>query len=649
MPKADLFQPNHLSEEIVRRERLWKPRHERMDFWMQVYLLYDAYQENKPLGQRRFISNEPMTIVDTSHRVISRFPIQWQIAIDAQRKDMEDQERLYGDIERALYGFMEDIDEGLLDRGEMIARKYVAYQGLLRGMIASKTHVTTQAGRASNIVHVNYDSRFVLPTWDSDSLNSVIAKTPLIGADIVEQYPDTAPDGVNLEKEMVKIEVWDKVQFAVGLQNHGDAKANSIHWLIPPTKHGFFGDDGKFSKGKINKLPFVIRDVNPLAISEKPRANYSSVNPQGANQVLPRNLRNMSNVSAGQTWRNTRRPIAERGRSILSSIERHVGQFNEAVATIWQNFSLDTFGIYFMSTRGGVVPEDIGQALGTGGIVGMERGDGVQRFAPQPANPSGLQFMEILQDERQKGTIASVLQALGEFRSGFLQARMEQVALNALEPWISGQNSWASGVGQLIVDQISAGSMGTDKISLAFNKTGEIGARNFFVTEFDPASLKDFRPIVKGEVEPSLPVDMMERATIANLLANGRRPLLSRSTTQEKILRIPDPQRENDRIWEDVAETDPVVIMEEIAQGLERRGNNEVAQIFRNREMMALAIEMFQQMQVQQLVSGGGGLGGGAGQINQRGDVSQENPSGRPGGVSPEALPPESRFEGRER
>jgi hypothetical protein len=630
---VDLFDRNELIKEIQKRERYFRPLHRRMDYWMNMYLLYDAWQDNKPLGERRFISNEPQSIVDTSHRVISRFPIQWWVAIDQYEKTSEDQERLYGDVERALYGFMEDIDEDLVERGDMVARKHAAYQGLYRGKVAVKTHITDQAGRDSNLVYAAYDSRFMLETYDSMGLSSIIALTPMMSDELEAEYPDklksVAPD-----VQCTKIEVWDKEKTGVAY-SIGPSRTAITGWCIDPVEHGFFGRNGIRDKGRLNKLPFVIRYVNGLPIKEKPIGAQSL----RSQEAYPSQWRAMIGTESFE-WRTTRRAIAERGRSILSSIEKHVPQFNEAVSSLWQHFSLDMFGTYFVNTRGGLVPEEMQKALGSGGAVGLERGDSVQRFAPTPVNQSGLQFLSILSEEKQKGTIAAVLQALGEFRSGFLQARMEQVALNALEPFIHGQNLWASGVGQLIIDQVANGQL-KNPVQLRYTKEIGAGVREFYRMEFDPAMLKGVpRPVVKGEIEPALPIDMMERAQIANLLVNNRRPLISRSTAQERILRIPDPQRENDRIWEDVAETDPVVIMEQIASALERKGDIETAKIFRDRQMMALVMETAQRIMIQQqlgsLGGGGGGVGGG-GQGGQGGPGDQ----GARGNVGEEAvLPP---------
>lgn len=636
-------------DEVIRRNRRLVPRHARMDFWLGMYLLYDFWQDNKPLGERRFVSNEPMVVIDTSHRIISRYPTKWNIAYDTQDKTDEEEQRVYGDIERALYGFAEDIDDSLYEIGDMSARKWAAGQILLRGQVVTKTHLTEKAERDSNIVHANYDSRFVLPEYYGGGLDSIICMTPMDAGELASQYPHlTSLDKVDPSVQVMKVEAWDRTHMGVGY-SVGQTMVGIVDWCIPPVAHGFFGEDGQKTDKTLNRLPFVIRDANGLAIREKITAPF---NLRAGNEV-PRDRRAMLDNRLA-TWRGTRRATSEKGRSMLASIERHYAQFNEAVASIWQHFSLDTFGVYFLKTRGGYVPESVQQAIGSGGVVGIERTDDVQKFQPTPVNPAGVQFLQIIADEREKGTISPILQAMGNFESGFQMARAEQVALTSLEPYIDAQKEWASGMGQLILDQIALGGL-SKKVKLTYSNETSTGGRSYARIEFDPGILKQLgRLIVTGDIEPALPTDMMERAQIANLLTNGRRPLLSRSTTQERILKVPDPSGENDRIWNDIAETDPTVIMMEMAAAARRRGDEELALMFEDRHKFAMAMEMAQQMMVMAQMQGmqqgmqqqmGGGMGGGMG---RGGNQATDGNGAGINSPAPQIQSPEMRGEGRE-
>jgi len=608
-----------------------------------MYLLYDYWQDNKPLGERRFVSNEPMVVIDTSHRIISRYPIKWQIAYDTQDKSDDKEQRVYGDIERALYGFAEDIDDSLMEIGDMSARKWAAGQILLRGMVVSKTHLTELAERDSNVVHANYDSRFVLPEYYMGGIDSIICMTPMDAGELASQYPHlTSLDNSDPSVQVMKVEAWDRTHMGVGY-SVGQNVTGIVDWCIPPVEHGFFGAEGQKTENTLNRLPFVVRNANGVAIREKIIGPFSL-----RSNDVPRDRRSMLDNRLA-TWRNTRRATSEHGRSMLAAIERHYSQFNEAVASIWQHFSLDTFGVYFLKTRGGYVPESVQQAIGSGGVVGIERTDDVQKFQPTPVNQAGVTFLQIISDEREKGTISPILQAMGNFESGFQMARAEQVALTSLEPFLDAQKEWAGGTGQLILDQIALGGL-SKTIKLTYSSETSTGGRKYSRVEFDPNVLKKLgRLIVTGEIEPALPTDMMERAQIANLLTNSRRPLLSRTTAQERILKIPDPAGENDRIWEDVAETDPTVIMMRLAAAARARGDEELAKMFEDKHQFAMAMEMAQQMMMMAQIQGMGQMGNRGGMGAGRGSNQATDGSGSgAANPAPQVQSPEMRGEGRE-
>lgn len=640
---ADLFNLKQLGQEVDARNKRLRSRYARMDYWLQMYLLYDWAQDNKPIGERRFISNDPETIVDTVLRILTRFNTRWMIAADETHAVEAEEGRVVEQVERSLYGFSADIDEDLIERGDEVSRVWNAYQLLVRGMSACKVHLTDKAGRDTNVVYAQYDTRFVMPTYDGLGLDSFIALTPMDADSLAHEYPEAKIDGAP-DAQVMKIEVWDKVRSGVAYTQ--GKSGEPVGWCIAPTEHGFFDKDGKYKEGKLNKLPFVIRYANGVSIRQKPSGAYAFNNGIGE---VPSEMRKLLPANNAYEWRTTRRAVAERGRSILASIEKHVPQFNEAVSNLWQAFQLDRFGVYFLSTRGANVPEDVQVALGSGGMVGIERGDSVQKFNPTPTNEAGIRFMDVIQREKEASTVSSVLQATSEFRSGYLQARMEQVALNSIQPFSLAQELWESGKGQMLVDQIKNGGL-KKKVTLGYTtQQADSGNRDFKVVDFDPAILKQMpRMLVRGIIEPALPIDMMERAQIANILVNGKTQLVSRSSAQERVLKWQDPQTEADRIWEDIADTDRTVIMMEIAEAAERRGNSSLAQLFRDRSVFAMVVEMAQRMQVQGMLQGAGGgggnpnqqMGGGRGDTDYQGNGIDNNPA-------PQQQPPEFRNQGQ--
>lgn len=69
---------------------------------------------------------------------------------------------------------------------------------------------------------------------------------------------------------------------------------------------------------------------------------------------------------------------------------------------------------------------------------------------------------------------------------------------------------------------------------------------------------------------------------------------MSLITVLENILQVDDPAAEIDRIWEDIANTDPVIVLEQIASALERLHEPELAARVRQNEFRTKMIEELQ-------------------------------------------------------
>ena len=95
--------------------RFWKPLHDRMDLWLNMYLLLDLLQQSKPLGFRRFVSNAPRTAVDSAVSILTRNEAFWRIDLPIGA-NKEERGRI-GKVERALAGVVDDMDEMFLLRG----------------------------------------------------------------------------------------------------------------------------------------------------------------------------------------------------------------------------------------------------------------------------------------------------------------------------------------------------------------------------------------------------------------------------------------------------------------------------------------------------------------------------------------------------
>ena len=68
-----------------------------------------------------------------------------------------------------------------------------------------------------------------------------------------------------------------------------------------------------------------------------------------------------------------------------------------------------------------------------------------------------------------------------------------------------------------------------------------------------------------------------------------------------------DPSGEQDRIWEDLANQDPIIVLEQIAQSLDKIGEEEMAARIREQQFRTKFVEDAQFRQISGAVPGGGG------------------------------------------
>ncbi len=574
-------------------QQYWKPLHLRMDLHANMYLLLDVLQQSKPLGiARRFISNEPRTGVDAALSILTRNPVSWRIPfLDSEDENMEERRKI-GRIERTLKGLGYDLDELFATRLQMPLWKQVGFQGLIRGMIWGKFHITTEAlkYRHSPLIAEIYDSRMVYPHVDEWGLNHVIIeKDTTLGA-LVASYPEVYKDYLNRSNynpatPATKLEFWsndrgDRKGIHAALASVGSTVSSTFpsaeqtmgkdaRWLTAPFFHGYTYDE----------LPVIGVPVNGAHIQHKPPLMSSL-----ANTLQERaDLLSLDSMA----WHGANSQVAEIGRSILSAVEEQVPQYNELIATIFQHLSIGTYGTWIFKTTQGEMPPF---EPGIEAKVVLRPEESVQRLEPSPISPDAYRLIDILQEERQKGVLSNILQAVTpNLASGVLLQQVTSAAMNSLEPYHSGMVQFGTLMGTTVLAQLKKAAPIIGSIS--FDSPSP--QKTSFRVEFDPLNDLDmqrhYRPTVV--MKPDLPDDMTVRMTAARMALDPRRPMLSLMTVLEDILEIEDPMAEADRIWEDLAQQDPIIILEQMAMALERHGEMEMAARIRQQEFVTKFVE----------------------------------------------------------
>jgi hypothetical protein len=581
-----------LKQRVVTRlwagKNYWRPLHARMDMWINMYLMLDVVQQSKPLGIRRFISNDPRTAVDAAVSILTRNPIGWKIdELGAMDENQEELEKL-GKIQRTLVGVGYELDELMSMRLLPSWRVRQAQQALLRGAIWGKVHVTNEAldhGRSAPIQGEIYDSRTVYPHNDAYGLGYVIIENITTLGDLVDNYPEAMgrynvnDPNFNPNIPALKIEYWSNdrglergvtgVLAIVGAQAQTGwtliqlpEAASSSEWLIPPYRHGYDQDS----------LPVFGVMCNGLSIQSKPA--LGTILDARLTERADLLALNMNQWHGPQTW------IAELGRSILSSVEELVPQYNELVATIFQYMSIGTYPTWVFQNPTGEQPD---WKPGLNSVIALKPEESVNAVQLQPISPDAYRLLQVLQQEKERGILSSILQAVSPqaYGSAVLFQQLANAALNAVEPFRQGMIEFGTRMATSVLAQLKQGKSAFKKFELTGNDRN-----SYFRIEFDPSvdldDTRKYRPV--PVMRPALPDDITIRLTAARMALDPKKPILSLTSVLEVIMQWDDPAGEKDRIWNDMAEMEPVIMLERIAVACDKRGEPELAARIRHTE-----------------------------------------------------------------
>lgn len=583
---------NILLTRQMQLKNYWRPLNLRQDYWLNMYRLLDVLQQQKPLGvARRFISNEPRTAVDAAWAILTRNPTVWRIPLKGAEDENQDLRRSIGRIERTLEGLVYDMDELFGMRLQPGFWRQVVFQGLLRGMIWGKFHVTTEAllYRRSPLIAEIYDARTVFPHVDQWGLNHVLIEKPTTLGDLVASYPGMFDDLItsstyDANTPALKLEYWSNdrgnkkginaVLATVGSpvsagtlsgMRSGDTMGKDARWIVAPFFHGYTYDE----------LPVVGVAVNGLMLSHTPPVSGP----------LEQRLQERSDLLSmnALAWTGANSSVAEIGRSILSSVEEQVPQYNELVAMIFQHLTQDTYDTLIFKTTTGELPEF---ERGIGAHIALNPQESVDTLGTTNMPVDAYRLIELLQEERQKGVLSNVLQAVTpNLASGVLLQEITNAAMSSLAPFQTGAVDFGVRAGTSILAQLKKAA----PVIGSFELQHGTSTKTWFNIEFDPISELDmgrhYRPV--PVMKPALPDDLTARMTAARMALDPRRPMLSLLTVMEEILFVDDPMAESDRLWEDLAQNDPVIILEQMAMALERHGEDEMAARIRQEEFAA--------------------------------------------------------------
>lgn len=651
----------HVQQLLFWGRMYWKPLHDRMDYSFLLYLLLDPIQQAKQPGYRRFVSNDPRTAIDTAVNLLTRNYPYWRGDMPT---GMNPEERAkVGKIEQTLSGIIDALDSLFRHRGDPGGSfwRQAAFFALMRGWIWGKFQITDQAtkwGLKTPLLGEFFDPKQVFPHYDQIGLASVIVVKETNMAEMMQQYGSKvqaalqnsgksyAREQIDPNATAIRIEYWsnDRYDENTGEEHKGcygilgymmtssveagiepvdvSSQSGFSTWLVTPREHGYAPD----------ALPIIGVPVNGIPIKSKPQF--------GQGLLASMNLRATRLGLAIPTWHGPNGWVAESGRGLLTAVEEHIPQYNELMATVFQHFTANTYGTLVFKTQTGELPD---YEDGSMARIPLRIGEDVQRFEPHPINNDAYKLLGVLQDERQRGMLNSILQADGAIgaSSGIVLSQAINAALNSLHAFATGLEDFGTMFQEHILEQLRTSDAGTmTLVARGSNKS-------YVRVSFDPKlDLEDRKYHMTPVFKPAVPEDIMTKAQAATLLLNPRNPIMSVVTVLDQIFQLEDPEGEMLRMLEDVANRDPVLLLERIATLLEEEGEPDMAQRIRQKEFQAKFADQLQQQQMEaqkaqldaqkaqidaQAASSGGPAGASSGAVGTNGPGSS-------GGAEPNPL-----------
>lgn len=616
--------PSSLANDLIGLKAIYRYRDMRMDLWHNMWLLRDLNQFYKHVGFRRYITNFPAALVDKSVSILTRY--NWRfwvnmVNLPEQLDNPQERERI-SQVERSMLGLFSYIDRELLSQGYSKASRVAAWYALVRGWICSYTLLDTDD---SPIDHKFLDPRDTYPVWSGKRLDRLYHVVVQPASWIKTHWPDAPIPASELTSPYTPyytiIEYLDREIYGIamtqGVQTYGLA-----NWLSEPIEHGVKNLNGD------PIVPAIIQPVNGSPSRRMPDNILEGPGPwqQGSSTQV-------RNIIKSKPWHTTDGWTAEQGRSIYANVEDVWPLFNEMLALTLQVVSNEGLGTVFAQSRSGNWAPPIGE-FGRGTVISGRLDDRISQVQQRTTPFDARTIVAQTQQEMFWGTVPPILmadQAGAAPASGFQFDREMSAALASLLAFREGLETWGRAEAELLRDQFRSGR---GKGLSPFASTIRSNRDKFISVAVQPkelAAMPDYT--IDVELKPGLPEDMLTRVTIARQLLDPRRPIASLRTVFDLVLGWDDPDGELDRIFEDMSMTEPVIVLERIAQAMERRGLGELAQDIRAKEFKQKFIEdaQFKMLQAQ--------LGG------RSPEMGAEAGPGQP---PSEVQPPEARGQGRE-
>lgn len=388
-----------------------------------------------------------------------------------------------------------------------------------------------------------FDPRQVYPKMGDKDLQYVVHRYWTTYSELIDEYPDA-------EKEFADSEPNDFVEVTAYYDNWYHAVWTDEHDLKPVTEHEY------------GFIPWVITIGNGAPI----RATSN-------NQT---------------SW------IREHGVSIFHGIRDTYKSLNKVLSQLATQVAAASNPptVYYYDPVMNKTPQPLDYTPGTTNFLlyDRERVDPLN-LSPQPANVQPL--IDSLVDDQQKGSLPPVLWGTGGAESGFNTSMMTDAARDQLSPIVDGMVDTFEQLNEYclrLIRDLHDGEIG-------FWTTNEQGRKIGGVT-LSAEDIEAVGTITEVTYRDISPKDRASMAQIAAMLVDKK--LISMETAREDYLMLENPERENQRVLQDLIYQDEDLIKKGLVPAALARADEDLFMFY----MMNKQLDQQQQQQ------GGGGPGG---------------------------------------
>jgi hypothetical protein len=491
--------------------------------WDDDYDLLTLAEFEAKKGYESYTSPAPRNFFNKVIDALNRAVVTTQIKLPEDASDKEREGVTKGEM--FLLGGLNAADRLLVKRGEPTLRRGLGFFMGARGWYMVRALVYVPKDREETVFDISYwDPMHVTYERGSDGLLWAAHKRMLTASQAMGEYGIDTGD-----KDVEVIDFWDEEKNSVIV---------GAEWGKEPESHD------------IGHVPVLAGAIGSMPTMQPGRLDNDST---------------ADNTSM----------LADRGDSVWTTSRKLYEPINRHVSRVMDMAKKALVGTLVHKTKDGKskIEGDPHEAFQ---VIPLKHGDSLEPLEAPEAPPEVGALLRVFGADLQQSTLPDPLAYGGTEapESGRALAIRLEATRSAFNPYTEAMASVYTWVCEEMLSQFSSKGVKPALIQ-GFDNSNE-----FFQMRVKPDEVdKDW--FVQVRVEPRLPRD--EETEIAMAAAAtakpspDEQPLMSKRSAREDILRLKDPDAEEQRILIELGESMPPIVIAKVAAALEKQGETELA------------------------------------------------------------------------